>query len=143
MYKQILIAVDNSDPSKKAALKGVELAKKDRARVIGIHVIDPKELNIMDVGSQTVKKLREKQRQKGEKALTYLKGLARDAGVKVETVLIEGVVDEEIIKLANKKNVDLILIGTHGRRGFSEIINPNTPEEAIKECPSCPIMVVV
>ncbi len=143
MYKKILIAMDVSEPSKKAAKRGVELAKEQGATVLGVHILDEDALNIMDAGSEEVNRLKSQQMERGKKALSILEGIAKSMGVKVETVLGRGEPDKEIIKTAHRKNADLIVMGTHGRKGISELLNPNTPEEALEECPKCPIMVVV
>jgi nucleotide-binding universal stress UspA family protein len=97
----------------------------------------------MDVGSDEVKRLKAEQREKGLNVLSNLKELAGKKGVKIEAIIRDGDVYKEIIKISTERNVDLIIMGTHGRRGFAKLIDPNTLEESKKECPSCPFMILV
>jgi nucleotide-binding universal stress UspA family protein len=143
LYKKILIAVDNSKASKKAAIKGVELAKKQSSKVLGVHILDVDALNIMDAGSDEVNRLREHQKEKGEEALKLLEELAKKKGLDFDQVLREGEPDKEILKIADYHDADLIVMGTHGRHGLRKLIDPNTSDEAKKVCPDCPIMIVV
>ncbi len=138
----ILIAMDKSEPSKKAAKKGVRLAKKDNAGVIGVHVLDVDELNIMDIGSEEVAQLKKEQRASGESALQYLEDLVKKEGLRYERILTKGSPDKTILEIARNHGVDLIVLGTHGRKGIAKIMDPETPDEIAKECPDCPIMIV-
>jgi nucleotide-binding universal stress UspA family protein len=143
MYKQILIAMDGSEISKKAAIQGIELAKKDGARVIGAHILDVEALNIMDVGSDEEARLKKHQREKGEEALSFLEELAKAKSVELEKIVKEGEPVKEIIKIADVHSVDLIVMGTHGRKGLRGVLDHETSEELAQEYPNCPIMVVM
>jgi nucleotide-binding universal stress UspA family protein len=143
MYKQILIAMDGSEVSKKAAMKGIELAKKDGARVIGAHILDAEALNIMDVGSDEEIRLKKRQWEKGEEALSVLEELAKEKGVELEKIIKEGEPVKEIIKIADVHSVDLIVMGTHGRKGFRGLLAHETSEDVAKEYPNSPVMVVM
>jgi nucleotide-binding universal stress UspA family protein len=137
-------------------LRGVELAKKQGSKVLGVHILDVDALNIMDAGSDEVNRLREHQKEKGEEALKMLEELAKKKGLDFDQVLREGEPDKEILKIADYHNADLIVMGTHGRHdadlivmgthgrhGLRKLIDPNTSDEAKKVCPDCPIMIVV
>jgi nucleotide-binding universal stress UspA family protein len=143
MYKNILIAMDGSEVSKKAAMKGIELAKKDRARVIGAHILDVEALNIMDVGSDEEVRLKKHQREKGEEALSFIEDEAKKEGVELEKIIKEGEPVKEIIKIADVHSVDLIVMGTHGRKGLRGLLAHETSDDVAKEYPNCPVMVVM
>ena len=143
MYQRILVATDGSEASKKAGLKGVSLAKESGALVIGVHILDEDELNIMDVGANEYEHLKKEQREKGEKALKSLGELAKSRGIRFKSILGEGEPSEEIIKIANEQSADLIILGPHGRRGLSKLIDPSVSEETQEECPECPIMIML
>jgi len=142
MFRKILVAMDESEPSRKAAMKAVELAKKDMASLIGVHVLDVDELNIMDIGSERLAQLEKKQKEKGESALRYLEDLAGKEGLRYEGILTKGHPDKTILEMARTHGVDLIVVGTHGRRGIARIMDPETPDEIRKECPDCPLLIV-
>ncbi|HDH28117.1 MAG TPA: universal stress protein [Euryarchaeota archaeon] len=142
MFERILIAMDKSEQSKRAAKKGVWLAKNNNASVIGVHVLDVDELDIMDVGSEEVALLKKEQRERGELALKYLEGLVKKEGLRYEKILTEGVPEKTILEVARNHSVDLIVLGTHGRKGIASLLDPELSDEIVKESPDCPIMVV-
>lgn len=141
VYKHILVAMDEKPVSRKAALKGIEIAKRDGARVIGVHVLDINDLNVMDVGAEELRRLKDKQRQKGEEALDYLRALAKKNKIELETIIKAGEPDKLILKVADVHDVDLIVLGTHGRRGFAKLLQPETSDEIRAECPGCSILI--
>ncbi|NPB10047.1 MAG: universal stress protein [Thermodesulfobacteria bacterium] len=58
-----------------------------------------------------------------------------------ESLVLRGDVPEEIVKTAEEKNVDLIVMGTHGRKGLEKILLGSVTERVIKKAP-CPVMTV-
>jgi nucleotide-binding universal stress UspA family protein len=142
MYKQILIAMDETEVSKRAARRGTDIAKRDGARIIGVHILDVEDLNIMDVGSDELLRIKSEQRKEGERALQYLEKLSRKNGVDFEKIIKEGEPDREIVKIADVHDVDLIIMGTHGRKGFGKLLRGDTTKRISKAYPNCPIMLV-
>ncbi len=59
----------------------------------------------------------------------------------VETIIRRGDVPEEIIKVAEEKGADLIVMGTHGRKGLEKVILGSVAERVVKGAP-CPVMTV-
>ncbi len=62
-------------------------------------------------------------------------------GFPVETMIRRGDVPEEIIKVAEEKGVDLIVMGTHGRKGLEKVLLGSVAERVVKGAP-CPVMTV-
>ncbi len=58
-----------------------------------------------------------------------------------ESLVLRGDIAEEIIKTAEEKNVDLIVMGTHGRKGLEKILLGSVAERVVKNSP-CPVMTV-
>ncbi len=62
-------------------------------------------------------------------------------GFPVETMIRRGDVPEEIIKVAEEKEIDLIVMGTHGRKGLEKVLLGSVAERVVKGAP-CPVMTV-
>lgn len=127
MFKNILIPTDGSALSEKVVYDGAALAKRFGARITGVHVapatyvIHYGEIGPYDVRSE--KELRELARTAGGKYLDRVEAAAKSATVKFERVLVES--DDPwrgIIKAAQRKKCDLIMMAAHGRRGLSALV---------------------
>jgi nucleotide-binding universal stress UspA family protein len=59
----------------------------------------------------------------------------------VEKIIVRGVPFVEIIKTAKDRNVDLIVIGTHGRTGIDHMLFGSTAEKVVRKAP-CPVLTV-
>ena len=75
----------------------------------------------------------------GKKLLARAEAKVRKRGIEVDTVLLETVgrrVADLIIKQAKKWRADLIVLGTHGRRGLSRVVMGSDAELVLRETPS-------
>jgi nucleotide-binding universal stress UspA family protein len=140
MHKRILIPTDGSDVSKKAISEGIELAKKYNAKVIGAFILDINAFNLMDVGAEEFERIRIAHFDKGKKALETLEKIAFKHGVKIETVLREGEPAKEILNIAKEHDTDLIVIGTHRRKGLKKLISGSVSNKFLHKAP-CPVLV--
>lgn len=62
-------------------------------------------------------------------------------GFSAESVVTRGDVPEEIVKVAEEKGADLIVMGTHGRKGLEKVLLGSVAERVVKTA-SCPVMTV-
>jgi len=65
----------------------------------------------------------------------------RQAGVDAHSVFVAGRAYQDIVRMANELKVDLIVLGTHGRTGFSHLFFGSTAERVVRLCP-CPVLTV-
>lgn len=65
----------------------------------------------------------------------------RDAGLKVQTLVAEGIPAEVIVHKADEYDVDLIAMGTHGRSGLAHLLLGSTAERVVQHAP-CPVLTV-
>jgi nucleotide-binding universal stress UspA family protein len=82
--------------------------------------------------------------QRGRRILGKAAELARKAGVACDTVLLEtltGPAAEPILRQAKKSRVDLIVMGTHGRRGLRRLVMGSDAEQIVRNTP-VPVMLV-
>jgi len=124
MYERILVPVDGSEASKRGLKEAIRLAKEQGARLKCLHVIDEHFLAHDYLGFAYMPDLFESLRNNGETILEEASEQAGKAGVSAESVLREsgGIrVSETILDEASTWAADLIVMGTHGRRGISHL----------------------
>lgn len=63
------------------------------------------------------------------------------ASLKTEEVIVHGEAASEIVRVAKDKNVDLIVVSSHGRTGLGRILFGSTAEAVVRHAP-CPVLVV-
>jgi nucleotide-binding universal stress UspA family protein len=121
MYKRILVPLDGSKASAMALKEALALAKEQGARVCLTHVYE----RIKHVVTEGVIDLTPALRVQGEQLLAEAASRARKAGVKAATALVEAGsrrVPAAIVEQAVAEGADLIVMGTHGRKGFERLM---------------------
>jgi nucleotide-binding universal stress UspA family protein len=144
--KKILVPVDGSEISLKAAAQAVELAKKFGSEVTFLSVVQL-ELPFFETATipqnfiQIQDELETAASRESEKLLDSLIKDYRDTGVTMDKKVLIGTVDEEIVDFAEQEEYDLILMG---RRGFSpakRFFVGSTTKKVLAAAP-CSVMVV-
>ena len=136
----VLVPLDFSTYAEQALDYAIALAQKLQARVTLLHVIQPPEVVKVEGGiwpSSTFL-------QDLEAAVTRdMEGyLARvtAAGLAGEIAVVHGVPFQEILDTAKARQVDLIIMGTHGRTGLSHVLLGSVAEKVVRLAP-CPVLV--
>jgi nucleotide-binding universal stress UspA family protein len=110
LYMNILVPLDGSNYSKKALFQACDMAKNYQANLILVYVVDKSPaLNLLD-RNEYLKMLRKF----GKKVLIKGKETAKDKGIDTTTVMKEGNITNEIVKLAKSKKCNLIIVGSKG-----------------------------
>ncbi|AWR85341.1 universal stress protein [Meiothermus taiwanensis] len=131
MYKRILMPTDGSNCSQQAIREGLEVAKNMGARVTFLYALE----NISSsfwISPESVPyglELLEDLKRVGSEALSKAAELAQTVGVEAETKLVEARPVEAI--LAEAKNHDLIVMGTHGRSGLDRFMLGSVTEAVL------------
>lgn len=140
MYTKILIPTDGSKTAEYAVEQGVRLAQALDATVYGIYVIDISAF--AGVPTEAIwESMRGLLEEEGKKALKIVENLASSAKVKHKILLREGVPSEDIIKFAKEEGVELIVMGTAGRRGLDRLLLGSVTEKVVRTSP-CPVLVI-
>jgi nucleotide-binding universal stress UspA family protein len=106
----ILVPLDGSENSQKALLQACELAKNQKSNLILVYVVDkPISLNLLDR-----KEYLGILRKFGDKVLIKGKQIAKNQGLDVTTIMKEGNITNEIVKLAKIKKCNLVIVGSKG-----------------------------
>ena len=136
MYKRILVAVDGSDTSQLALQEAVNLTRESGGQLRIVHAVDEVTFDLYQevVDPGEIQKAITKS---GEAILNKAQTAVRAAGVKAETRLLEieklgRRVPDMIAQEADAWPADLIVIGTHGRRGFSHLLMGSVAEGVVR-----------
>jgi len=140
--KKILCPTDFSDFSRRALDHALAMAKWYGAEVSVLHVI-PKVLMPPEAYPYLTEPLLPDP-QARERALEELGRFvhhAREIGVSTEVRLEEGDAVEEILKLSKQMPAHLVVMGTHGRRGFERLVLGSVAEKVLRKA-TCPVMTI-
>jgi nucleotide-binding universal stress UspA family protein len=138
--QKILIPTDGSDYSIRAAEYGISIAKMLGAQIIVLYVIDDVVLDqISTIAEREV--VERELKEDGQRNINYVLGLAEKEGVASKSVLAKGRPFEQIVHSVKGFNIDLIVMGTYGRRGAERILIGSVAERVIEYAP-CPVVVV-
>jgi nucleotide-binding universal stress UspA family protein len=125
MFKHILLPTDGSALSQVAIQKGVELARRLQAKITGISVVPGQKYYLYqtDIIVQVKEETAKHHKLQAERNLSVIEKAAKDAGVPCETLCeINDHPYETIIRVAEKKGCDLIMMASHGRRGVGALL---------------------
>ncbi len=147
MYEKILLAVDGSKHSQKAAEAGIELAKKTNGKLLGLFVIDvAREYEGIggvswNIADDVIRGIKKSLQECGNDTLKIIGEISAKAGVPFEAKLVEGHPATEIMKVAESSNASLIVMGRLGRTGFSKFLIGSVAENVIRNS-KVPVMMV-
>lgn len=137
-------ATDFSACSKEALDHAVQLALKMKGRLTLLHIFESSFFYPAETSPGSYPEVYQWLRdfkQEEMKKLDALSDEIRKEGLPVETIFKEGVPSIEIIRTAREVAADLIVMGTHGRRGFPHILMGSVAERVVREAP-CPVFIV-
>lgn len=136
MYKHILVAVDGSDTSQLALREAIKLAKDQQAELRLINVIDETPITWGESGALGVTEtVFEALRQAGQAIVDKSMALVREAGLKAEAILPETFgqrIANILVEEAKRWPADLIVIGSHGRRGVDRLLLGSVAEGVMR-----------
>lgn len=141
MYDDILLATDGSEPARRAAEHAVERAAADGATLHALYVIDADPSPLAVSRADVRETLREVGEQAAEAALTEVESLPAAADIELEPVVVEGHPAECIVSEAAEHDIDLVVMGTHGRPGVSRRLLGSVTERVVRSSPA-PVLTV-
>ncbi len=147
MYQNILVAVDSSGTSQRALQEAIRLAKGSGARLCVLHVVEELAAPFMGDGVDVLVDVREllaAWRRQGEAVLQAAAEAVREAGLDVEVALVESAgerIAKVIDKTAVERGAELIVLGTHGRRGIDHVILGSVADDLV-HIASRPVLLV-
>lgn len=141
LFKKILVPVDGSSTSDKALSHALALAQDNQARVRLLHALDELAyVSAYEYSGELMKQARES----ADKMLQTGVNAARAKSVEVDTRLVDNPgqrLGETVADEAVNWGADLIVLGTHGRRGVGRVLLGSGAEQVIRMAP-VPVLVV-
>ncbi len=146
MFRNILVATDGSGPSRRAIQRAVQLAREQKARLTGFYVGPPWQpaayAEFVPPAALSPKQHEAAVKKAAERYLGAVKKAAAAARVRCKTYYV---MDEypysEIVRAAKRYRCDLIVMGSHGRRGISRLILGSQASKVLAHS-TIPVMVV-
>jgi len=145
MYQRILVPVDGSPTSQRGLTEAIALARRTGARMRLINVVDTMNFAMeADAFADAAANMIPLMREGGQKTLVTARTQVEAAGIGVDTVLRDGFrarVCDLVIDEATAWSADLIVIGTHGRRGAARWLLGSDAERILRMSP-VPVLLV-
>ena len=145
MYANIMVPIDGSATSEKALAEAARLAKLTGGRLRLLHVVVPLgHITGFEVPTLYLNDLRPAILKSAEELVAKAKASAEREGVTVETEIAESGgkrVSELIVERAQDWGADLLVLGTHGRRGIERVLVGSDAEQVVRTSP-VPVLLV-
>jgi universal stress protein A len=136
--RRILLATDLSAASEGAALQALDLARDLEATLLIVSVIDPPSLLVP--GGRFGLRVDQVRRDR-EVAAQDLVSRGRAMGVAVTFLIWEGDAGESIVEAARSEQVDMVVVGSHGRGSVGRFFIGSVSDHVVRHAP-CPVLVV-
>lgn len=144
MYKRILVGVDGSAASQRGLAEAVRLARQGGAELRIVHVLGELALMAGVPEAAYLDAVLAEARRGGEQVVAKARAAAEAAGVAAEAELVETVGRSIGDVLANEVvrwRADLVVLGTHGRRGLRRMVLGSDAESVVRTSP-VPVLLV-
>jgi nucleotide-binding universal stress UspA family protein len=143
MYQRIMVAVDGSATAERGLKEAIALAKDQKAKLAILHVVD---LVVVYGAGQFpgayIEATRELARETTEHARKTAVAAGLDPEIQSPEIVTGGYhVAETIAELAKNWNADMLVVGTHGRRGVSRLLLGSVAERIVRLA-TCPLLLV-
>ncbi len=145
MYQRILVPVDGSPTSQQGLAEALRLARMSGGQVRLLHLVDTLSLALtLGAYGAFSGDITDDLRKEGEEVLENCRQQALDAGVAADVVMEEGTrgrLAELVQEQARSWPADVVVLGTHGRRGVGRMLLGSDAEQVVRSCP-VPVLLV-
>lgn len=144
MYDRILVPLDGSEVSAHGVAEATRLAQRLGSRLVLLHVVDDFPMMLEMSSAATFQQSLALMRERGEEVLAKARDSVLAAGVQAESVLQEvrqKTVADAIIAQVGKSDCSLVVMGTHGLRGFKRLAMGSDAELVLRQSP-VPVLLV-
>ena len=145
MYQRILVPIDGSPPSEAGLRVAIDMAKLTGGQIRLLHVVDPMPFAYSAEGyGAMATDVLALMRESGEQVLRAARERVVQDGVATDTVLLDGYggrLCDRVAEQVQDWKADLIVIGTHGRRGLPRMLLGSDAEQVLRSA-AVPVLLV-
>jgi len=139
LYEKILIAADGSEKNMAAVSEAIRIARACGAEIVAVYVQDLGAIESLPPGEMMLKDTWSVIQKESESTMARIRSMAEDVTLKTE--VLEGKPALEIVRYAQENKIDLIVIGTQGKRGLERLLLGSVAESVIRSAP-CKVLIV-
>ena len=139
--QKILVPIDFSSPCNKAFKYAVGFARQFGSHIVMIHVVEPPAAVDKEPLTGEGTPRTQSETALAEEKMQALADAFRDGRLKITSGIRRGVATHEIVQVAEELDVDLIIMATHGARGWKHFGLGSTADRVARAAP-CPVLVV-
>jgi nucleotide-binding universal stress UspA family protein len=142
VFHRILMATDFTPASQAALNEAIEMAKGNGTELLIAHAYYPPDaVQAQSFAAGAYEEWDQNLRTQVLEKLQPLLGRAEKAGVKARGLVLPGAPDEAIAEAVKENDADLVIMGTHGRKGVARFLVGSVASRVISTAP-CPVMTV-
>ena len=133
IYRKIMVATDGSEHVRKAIATAIEIAKLSGAKLYAVYVMANDEFSMSDPKNAELEKtFVDYFRNEGKAATAFVETSGKAENVEVESVILEGSPAHEIVNFAEGNDIDLIVMGTHGKNAIERFLLGSIAENVVR-----------
>jgi nucleotide-binding universal stress UspA family protein len=140
--KKVLVPTDFSESARHALTYGISFAREYQAELVVLHVVENLTVGYAsDLFPVPMAEVFQEISGYAKAELAKLGAVARDKKVQVVEQVVQGKPSAEIIRFAREAEVDMIVLGTHGKGMLDQALFGSTTERVVRRAP-CPVLTV-
>ncbi|MGB8767803.1 MAG: universal stress protein [Nitrososphaeraceae archaeon] len=140
MFTKILVPVDGSDNSYKALEAALVLSEKLGSNISVVNVMEQVPITHIE-SEKLLSELLEAYKKENQEILSKCSDIARQKGITIKTLLLQGNPASVILDYCKKENFDLVIMGSRGMGKFKELILGSVSSKIVHHSP-CAIMII-
>ena len=138
--QHLLVPLDFSLYAEQALQHAIALAQPLRVPLTLLHVIPLHPLAIRDVLAPLLEASLRAVETEAHQRMHTARARVHQVGLRCDTLIVHGIPFQTIVDTAGDRDVDLIVMGTHGRTGLSHVLLGSVAEKVVRLAP-CPVLV--
>jgi nucleotide-binding universal stress UspA family protein len=130
-----MVATDGSELARKAVDSAIKLTQKNNARLYSVDVITPVETKVTQHGPRDAeweKHTKEHLKAQGSEVTYYAETAGKIVNLAVEAVVLEGNPADKVVNIAEKNDIELIVVGTFGKTGVQRFLMGSVAENVVR-----------
>jgi universal stress protein A len=141
LVQHVLVPIDFSNTADRALEYALALAQQLQARLTLLHVLHLTPLAMGDMTTGVPVTALDALETEAHQLLQASLDRVQHAGLQGDCLLVQGTPTHTIVETAGEQEVDLIIMGTHGRTGLAHVLLGSVAEHVIRQAP-CPVLVM-